>query len=207
MPTALDGVSVRLNGQALPLAYVSPGQLNVLAPEATADGTAQLTVTSASGMSDPVTVAVKRLMPAFFQLPDDNVVAVRADGSLAAPRGLFAGVTTVPARPGETLMLYGTGFGAATGTKIHVHERSVAVPFAGLVSPGLNQVNIVVPDLPDGDYPLTAETGGVRTAKFLKLRIQRTTTARAEKPLRAPVAPYREVLARARRAARRTAVA
>jgi len=45
------------------------------------------------------------------------------------------------------------------------------------VSPGLYQFNITAPDLPDGDYPVTAQVGGVWTGKMVKLRIARQTAA------------------------------
>jgi len=40
------------------------------------------------------------------------VVATRQDFSLAAANGTFAGTTTVPAKPGDTIILWGTGFGS-----------------------------------------------------------------------------------------------
>ena len=35
------------------------------------------------------------------------------------------------------------------------------------------QFNVVVPDLPDGDYPVRAEVAGGRTGTTPRLRIQR----------------------------------
>jgi uncharacterized protein (TIGR03437 family) len=43
-----------------------------------------------------------------------------------------------------------------------------------LISPGLYQFNVTVPDLPDGDHAVTAEVGGVRTQKIGRIRIQRS---------------------------------
>ena len=40
--------------------------------------------------------------------------SVRADGALIGPAKLIDGVTTVPAKPGETIQLFGTGFGPTT---------------------------------------------------------------------------------------------
>ncbi|MBL8222276.1 MAG: hypothetical protein JNL62_23775, partial [Bryobacterales bacterium] len=126
---------------------------------------------------------------------EGHVAAVRPDGSYVAPESLLEGVATTPARPGETIVLYGTGFGptspAATPGKvlteplrtagevrIRIHNQEAAVSYSGLVSAGLYQINVTVPaDLADGDYPVVAEVGGVRTGKFVKLRVQRQTAA------------------------------
>jgi protocatechuate 3,4-dioxygenase, beta subunit len=194
LPEALDGVSVRINNQPASIYYISPTQINVLAPDTTSDGPAQVTVTSANLTSDPVSVEFRRFAPGFFQFPGENAAAVRADGAYIGPAGLFEGVTTVAARPGDTILLYGTGFGptnpatspsqvnaspapTANAVRVQIHNQQAAVAFAGLVSPGLYQFNITVPDLADGDYPVTAEVAGVRTAKFVKLRVARQTSA------------------------------
>ena len=179
LPESLDGVSVRINNQPASVYYISPTQINVLAPETTADGPAQVTVTAANLTSDPVSVEFRRFAPGFFQFPGENAAVVRADGSYIGPAGILDGVTTVAARPGETILLYGTGFGTASTAsntiRVQIHNQQAPVAFAGLVSPGLFQFNVTVPDLADGDYPVTAEVGGVRTAKFVKLRVARQT--------------------------------
>ncbi|MEO7653065.1 MAG: IPT/TIG domain-containing protein, partial [Bryobacteraceae bacterium] len=194
LPSTLDDVSVRINNQPASVYYISPRQLNVLAPEPVADGNVQVTVTNASGTSDPVTVNLRRFMPGFFQFPGEHAAAVRADGTLIGPAGLIDGATTVPARPGDVVLLFGTGFGptspaiaasevvstplpTANTVKIRIDTKDIPVAFAGLTSAGLYQFNITVPDLPDGDYPVVAEVASIRTAKFVKLRIERATTA------------------------------
>lgn len=190
LPETLDGVSVQINNQPAAVYYVSPKQLNVLAPQAASDGNVQVTVTNAGGTSAPVSVNLQRFQPGFFQFPQEYAAAVRPDGTILAPSGLLDGVDSVAARPGETIMLYGTGFGptlpvtlpnqviaepvsTANPVKVQIHNQQATVSFAGLTSAGLYQLNVVVPDLEDGDYPVTAEVGGVRTAKVVRLRIQR----------------------------------
>lgn len=200
LPESLDGVSVRINNQPASVYYVSPTQLNVLAPDTTTEGNVQVTVTNAKGTSDPVTVAFARLMPGFFQFPGENIAAVRADGVLIGPAKLIDGVTTVPAKPGETIQLFGTGFGPTTpgltaGTvvtaplqtstpvTVRIDSQDAAVTYAGLTSAGLYQINVTVPaNLADGDYPVTAEVAGVRTAKFSKIAVASTASALNQLP-------------------------
>jgi protocatechuate 3,4-dioxygenase, beta subunit len=198
LPESLDGVTVQINNQPAPVYYVSPKQLNVLAPQAASDGNVQVTVTNAAGTSAPVSVNLQRFMPGFFQFPQEYVAAVRADGTILAPAGLIAGVTSVAARPTETIMLFGTGFGptlpatlpnqvitdpvpTANPVKIQIHNQQATVTYAGLTSAGLYQINVTVPELEDGDYPVTAEVGGVRTAKFARIRVQRQASVSAAK--------------------------
>jgi protocatechuate 3,4-dioxygenase beta subunit len=212
LPQSLAGVSVRINNQPAAIQYVSQKQLNVLAPDNAPDADVQLTVTNSAGTSDAVTVNFRRFSPGFFELPDQNAAAVRSTGALIGPAGLIDSVTSAPARPGEQILLYGTGFGptspaadssktvtapAATANRVRVwvDNKEADVAYAGLISPGLYQVNITVPDLANGDYPVTAEVGGTRTAKIVKLRVERAASAaNVATPFGADRAPYDRLL-------------
>lgn len=190
LPKAIDGVSVKIDGKDASVYYVSPKQLNVLAPSVTNASSAAVTVTNAQGTSESVNIALASFQPAFFTLADEYVAAIRADGSVSAPADLIAGLAAKPIQPGETVVVYGTGFGPtapeapadqtvnaplplANAARIWVDTREVTLLFAGLVSPGLYQFNFVVPDVPNGDYALTASVGGVRTSKVARMRIQK----------------------------------
>lgn len=190
LPKALDGVSVKIDGKDAAVYYVSPKQLNVLAPSVSNASSASVTVTNAQGTSDGVNIALATFQPAFFTLADEYIAAIRADGSVAAPADLIAGLTATPIQPGETVVVYGTGFGPtnpetpadktvaaplplANPTRLWIDTREVSLQFAGLVSPGLYQFNFAVPDLPNGDYAVTASVGGVRTGKIARMRIQK----------------------------------
>jgi hypothetical protein len=77
-------------------------------------------------------------------------------------------------RPGEVVLLFGTGFGATNPVAptdsvfsgadplrtlpiIRFGNVSAPVAFGGVVSPGLYQFNLTVPEVPDGDVPITAQ--------------------------------------------------
>jgi uncharacterized protein (TIGR03437 family) len=87
-------------------------------------------------------------------------------------------------------MLFGTGFGPtipavpagqvvteaaplASLPKIRIDTLDAEVLYAGLTGAGLYQINVRVPEVADGDHAVTAETGGVWTQVFAKLRVQR----------------------------------
>jgi len=73
--------------------------------------------------------------------------------TLIGPANLIAGATTTGAKPGETVVLYGTGFGSTISGQaalpvnptIVIDGMVVKVAFAGLVGPGLYQFNVTVP--------------------------------------------------------------
>src|SRR6185295_12133262 len=165
--------------------FISPGQLNVQAPADDSLGNVNVVVTTAAGQSDSFTAVLQQFTPAFFLFDPQNrkyPAAVFADGSSVGPAVLFGtALTTRPAKPGETILLFGTGFGTTTPTvatgeifngaaplanpvTIMIGGTQANVAFAGLSAAGLYQFNVTVPaSLPDGDQALVASIGGVRS--------------------------------------------
>ena len=156
LPTAVDGVGVTVNGTAVPVSFVSNTQVNFLVPSTLSPGAAQIQTTNNGLTSAALTVSVDPLAPAFFTIGTNAtsgntyVAAEHANGSLIGP-ATITGAT--PAEPGETIMLFATGCGptlassevlAATPT-IVIDGIAADVTFAGVVGPGLYQLNVVVP--------------------------------------------------------------
>jgi protocatechuate 3,4-dioxygenase, beta subunit len=190
LPTTLDGVSVTINGKPASIFYISPGQINVQAPSDAGSGSVQVVVKNSDGTSDPVTAAIQTILPGFFLFNRNYVAAVRPDGSYVGPAGLLQGLTTTPAKPGETISLYGTGFGPTSpnvnagevfrgaasltnAVQIRIGPAFAEVQFAGLSSAGLYQFNVVTPNVPDGDHDVLATVAGARTQPLARLRVQR----------------------------------
>ena len=182
LPTSLDGVSVTIDGLAAYVAYISPTQINVLAPDDSTAGAVQVQVTSGGQQSNSFTATKAQFAPAFFTFGTGPYVAalLHADYSLVGSPNLIPGVVSTPAAPGEVIQIYGTGFGATnpplpTGqlvttpsvlgrsVEIDIGGISATVQFAGLVESGLYQFNVTVPALPNGDAAITATIGGVQT--------------------------------------------
>jgi uncharacterized protein (TIGR03437 family) len=174
LPTSLQGVSVTINGVAAYVAYISPTQINLLAPDDATIGTVQVQVTAARQNSNTLSTPKTLFAPAFFTLGGGAyVAALHADYSLVG--------ATQPAKPGETILLYGTGFGPTTQAtpaplanpvQIKIGGIAATVAFAGLAGPGLYQFNVTVPSLPTGDAPVLATIGGVTTQTAVALTIQ-----------------------------------
>jgi uncharacterized protein (TIGR03437 family) len=110
LPTQLDGVSVTIGGHPAYISAVTPGQINAQAPDI-ANGSMEVVVTTPAGSSAPFTSTAQQYGPAFFLWPNNQPVATHPDYTVAAENGTFPGTTTVPAKPGEVITLWGTGFG------------------------------------------------------------------------------------------------
>jgi len=180
LPTKLDGVSVTINGKPAYVEYISPTQINVLAPDDPATGAVPVQVTTAEQKSNSVTAQKQQFAPAWFTFTGGYVAALHADYSYV--------LTTSPAKPGETVLLYGTGFGPTspalpTGSLVTTQEQlansvqitiggvSVTAEFAGLTESGLYQFNVTVPSIPDGNAAVVATIGGVATQTGVSLPV------------------------------------
>ena len=174
LPVEIDGVSATINGKPAPVYYVSPAQLNVLTSPTLANGPATIKVDNNGLVSTAATFQVQAFAPAFFAGSDGtHVMATHADGS--------AITTKSPAQPGETVWLYGTGFGptnpaAPAGTMITtplpvvntptvmISGTVVTVASANLTSAGTYQIAVTVPaTASSGDAQVMAQVGGVNS--------------------------------------------
>ena len=192
LPTKLAGVSVSMGGTPAYVEYVSPTQINILAPSL-GTGSTSVTVTTPAGTSNAYPIASSAVQPAFFAWqPGNYVVATDTNYDWLVKNGEFAGKTTAPAQPGETIILWGTGFGPTTPaapsgqiTPVNLYSVNGVVVTIGSVpvtasatalspnSAGLYQVVIQVPSgLADGDYPIVATVSGVQSPSGVKLTVQ-----------------------------------
>src|SRR5262249_7484098 len=95
-----------------------------------------------------------------------------------------------PVKPGDTIMLFGTGFGPTdppvpdgeivrqvgrliTPVSIRIGGVLADVGFAGIVGAGLYQFNVTIPSLIDGDQQVVAEIDGFRTPASAFITVQR----------------------------------
>ena len=191
LPTSLGGVSVQINGKAAFAQYVSPGQINVLAPADIGTGPVTVTVSNAAGTSTAVNATVTSVLPGLSSL-SNYVRAVRyPDGAIINGTGTAEPGYKVSAAvgQGEIVALYGTGFGEAdsapatgsfftgayrttNGVTVTVGSQDAEVLWAGLVGPGLYQINVRIPaGLADGEYPVVATVSGSKTQSTALLKV------------------------------------
>ena len=197
-PTALGGTTVTIGGQPAFIDYVSPTQVNAQVPSGISPGSQPVVVTTPGGTSTayPITVNVTEpglLAPAVFNLKAGQyIAALFPDGvTFVLPPGSIAGVASARAKPGDTIVLYGVGFGKVTpdspAGQIVTQANSLngnfqasfagtpaTVSFSGLTGGylGLYQFNVVVPNVPAGDaVPLTFSLGGTAGTQKLVISI------------------------------------
>ena len=193
-PMNAEGTAVTIGGQFAFFSFVSPNQIDVQVPPNVAPGPQPLIViTEAGGASSPYTVNVNALEPGLLAPPgfklggNQYVAALFSDGvTYVLPTGAIPGISSHPAHPGDTITLYGIGFGAVTPGvlpgQLVLLDNTLTAPFHlffgsteanvtydGLAPyyVGLYQFNVVVPQIPGGNLvPLTftlAGTSGVQT--------------------------------------------
>jgi uncharacterized protein (TIGR03437 family) len=196
-PTVLSHSSVTIGGQSAFTEYVSPNQLDVQAPGGISTGSQQLIVTTEAGSSAPFTVNVVTDEPGLLAPPSFDiggtpyVVALFSDNvTYVLPPGAISGVASRLAKPGDAITLYGIGFGPvnqeippgqvasgdtslASALTISIGGVSAQVPYAGLAPTfvGLDQFDVVVPNVAAGAQPVTFSLGGVAGTQSLFLSV------------------------------------
>ena len=188
LPAALDGVSATVNGKSGYVYYISPTQVNILTPPDAMQGSVLVQLTRGGVASAQFAATAQPASPGFFVFgAGPYVAAEHAGGSYLGPASLYPGVTT-PARPGETVVLYGNGFGPTsppvtagsvvqsaplpTLPVIIIGGTAATVQFAGLVVPGEFQFNVVVPlNAEAGDNTVLAVYNGLTTQSGVLLSV------------------------------------
>jgi uncharacterized protein (TIGR03437 family) len=201
LPTSLDGTSVKVNGKPAYVEFISPTQINAITPADGSTGSGIPVVVTANGQSSTAAVVTyQSIAPSLFAFApgtaDNNKypAAGHQNGTFVGRNGLFpsAPSITTPAQRNETITLYGTGFGATApalglglitpGTPLYplstkpvvtIGGVAATVVFSGL-APNFAQVyqlNVTVPNVPDGDQALVIQTGGLST-QALSLTVQ-----------------------------------
>lgn len=197
-PTLLAGTTVTIGGQPAFIDYVSPGQVNAQVPSNVALGSQPVVVSTPGGTSKAYSITVNPtqpglLAPSVFNIKgNQNVAAQFGDGmTFVLPPGAISGVPSARAKPGDTIVFYGVGFGmvapdSPAGQIVtqanHLNGVFQAffggtpgtVSFSGLTGGylGLYQFNVVVPNVAASDaVPLTFSLGGTQGAQNLVIAI------------------------------------
>lgn len=199
-PTTLDDVQVAINGQNAFPSYIasSPGQINAQVPYTIPiNQNVQVVVTNNGVSSAPFSVASKGIQPGLLAPASFNingkqyVTAILPDGSYALPAGAIPGVASRPAKPGETIVLYGIGFGLVTPPtpageiapgntrtllplQISFGQSPAQITYEGLAPGfvGLYQFDVVAPPVSDSDLvPLNLTLDTVASAQMLYVAV------------------------------------
>jgi uncharacterized protein (TIGR03437 family) len=174
LPASLGSASVYVNDIAVPLLYVSPGQINFQVPWQAVPGPSTVLIINSNGISNYLTVQIAATAPGLF-----------SGGVVASAWG----EPTRAVHAGEYVTIYATGLGpvenppptgmslpdAALATvrttpTVTIGGMPATVAFAGLAPPGQNrytvgvyQIDALVPsNAPAGDsVPVVVSTAGI----------------------------------------------
>lgn len=163
-------------------------------------GQQTLVVKNAAGTSANYTLTVNNTQPGLFAPAAFNIGGIQYAGAVspngvtyAIPAGAAPGYTSQPAGPGQTIVLYGVGFGAvnpsipagqietnvnntlALPLQVSIGGQPAQVTFAGLApnAVGLYQINVIVPDIPaNNKAPLTFSLGGASGSQTLYIAVE-----------------------------------
>jgi len=198
LPTAIGPVTVTFNNRPAVLLYASATQINALVPASVGAGPATVVVQVNGVVSPAFSISSASAHPAVYAPPNADGSTFFVTAALAGTATLIGNSATDPrvlraAYPGDTLDLYMIGLGATLDPAAFVTDRNFAgafpvsadvtasvggepakVAFAGLTTPGLYLVRIVVPsDLPAGAQSLQVSAGGIATRAGLVLQVGR----------------------------------
>lgn len=204
LPTNVAGVCVEFATVRAPIFAVYPNQVNVQVPAVT-PGNVPLQLiadcdTPQAVATPPVSVAAQATAPEFFYFATNSsganpIAAINAvTGGYIGAAGLITGATFTPAKSGDYLTLFATGFGATnpafapgvlpSGTAPVTTPLSITlggltldpsdILYVGLSQfAGLYQVNIQVPaGAANGNQPLVITVGGVASPAGAFITVQ-----------------------------------
>jgi uncharacterized protein (TIGR03437 family) len=209
MPTQLGGVSVTVNNKpAFVYFYCSSAtdpacpqdQLNILTPLDNTTGLVPVAVTSGTILTPAFFVNLQAVAPSFLLFDAmGHIAATHANNTGCAASGLidcYVGSTSlypglsIPAAPGETIVLYGVGFGLPATALVNgsafqsgslpvlpvcqVGGTAAGLTFAGLAGAGLYQFNLTIPSTAvNGDNSVGCTYNGSSTPAGNLVTIQR----------------------------------
>jgi uncharacterized protein (TIGR03437 family) len=200
-PTKLACIAVEIDGKRAPISYVQSNQINVQAPTTTSLGAVSVRVIAnadeaASLPSDPSSVQLLSAAPAFFTFDGKAIAALFATSNeIVGDASVVA--SAKPAKPGDLVALYGTGFGPTnpavaagaitpgqatiTGQPTITIGGTTVTPadilYIGL-SPGsisgLYQINLRIPaTVPDGNAAVVVRMNSISSQDGATLAIKR----------------------------------
>jgi len=200
-PTALGNTTVTIGGLSAFIDYVSPGQVNAQVPSGVGSGAQQLVVATGAGQTAAYPITVNATEPGLLAPPSFNVggtqyvTALFPDGvTYVLPAGAISGLTSRPAHVGDTILMYGVGFGPVNPSTPagqivpQTPSNSLTTPLAVFFGPaqatlsyfglapgyvGLYQFNVVVPNVAASNaVPLTFVLGNSNSTQTLYTAVQ-----------------------------------
>ncbi len=201
-PSQLGCIAVEVAGKRVPITYVQSNQINAQMPTTAQTGPVDVQVILNPGQnevkSDVKTVNIQNYAPALFTFNGSSLAALIA-GTATPVADASVVPAGRPAKPGELISLFGSGFGptepvfqsgeivgasaivklrdalAVTigGTTVPASDIQFAGTAPGAIS-GLYQINVRIPaTAADGDVPVSMRIGGVASLSSTTIPVKR----------------------------------
>jgi uncharacterized protein (TIGR03437 family) len=204
LPTDLGGTKVMVDGIEAPLYFVSYGQVNFQVPYGVGSGQRTLQIMRDGQMGNPISIQVDNFSAGIFRsgIGEYGAIQNASQGNkfpIPTALGQQFGLDTVPARPGDVLVIYATGLGpldrsveSGAGAPSSPLARAVVIPrvnfgpsfsgpladpfFVGLAPGfvGLFQVNVVIPPnmATNANTPVTLDIPNTASSNRVEIAIQ-----------------------------------
>jgi uncharacterized protein (TIGR03437 family) len=194
--TTLGGVTVSIDGIPAVISYASSTLVNVLVPGGVRVGSVPVSISNGTN-SETVLLDSTPFLPAIYSNPGPATSPLRLYVTAVDPfTGELLGTASADPRvvravhPGDTIDLFALGLGPTTpkfptdvdfsdafslasDLTVMLGGSSLPPAFAALVSPGLYQVRLVVPNtIQPGDQPIRLSVVGAQSASNVYLTIQ-----------------------------------
>ena len=177
LPTELNGTSVKIGGKDAPLVFVSAGQINAQVPYEALEGANVPVVVKVNGVSSPMgNVSVIPAAPGVFQFGNKRAVVQNDDYTVNdVGNGAAAGSYIVAYMTGCGQLDNPVATGQAAGSEplsrpkgsasAAINNQPVEIAYAGLTPGfiGLMQMNLKIPSLAPGSYPLVVTINGEKS--------------------------------------------
>lgn len=183
LPTALGESCLTVNGQPVPMMFVSPSQINAQLPYQI-DGNVTVILRTPGGVSDNFNLTMLPTAPSIFRTPVAGLES--AVPAIIRARNHELVTLSNPIHREDTITIYLTGLGntlpaieagmaassspspvAIVPPSVEIGNEQLTIEFAGLApgQVGVYQINAYVPrSVPSGlDLPLTVRQGGQAT--------------------------------------------
>lgn len=185
LPTTLGGISVTVNDIPAQLFYVSPSQINFVAPSNIGMGTAVVKVMYNGAIIGSGTVTVENVSPSTFTTSANGQGVAAAhttfDGvsyqSVANTNGTARAISVGTATRPNYLVLYGTGIrrrSSLSAVRVTIGGIALSVDYVGPHSrlTGMDQINVRLPQVlrGRGDVDVVVTVDG-RTSNVAKINI------------------------------------
>jgi uncharacterized protein (TIGR03437 family) len=156
LPTELSGVSVTFDGIPAYISYISPTQINLQVTSDRTVGAVNVVVNNNGALSAPATVQLQAYAPAFFLDPGTNY-AIATTLNYAV-----VGTPAAPVHPGDTIVLWATGFGPTTpptqaGVEVSGAPATSTLPTVTVGGVNAHVINSVLTDGTAGLYQVAIQ--------------------------------------------------